>query len=61
MGFMETLEPRRMMSAEPGTISGVVFNDRNRNGVRDADETPLVGYRVFIDKNNDGVCNHNEA
>src|SRR3954462_15115151 len=33
--------------ASTGTVTGVVFNDANRNGVRDAGESPFSG--VFVD------------
>lgn len=41
-------------------ISGVVFNDQNRNGVRDAGENPLAGWRVFVDADGDGVMDLDE-
>lgn len=55
--WIETLESRQLMSdASPtGVITGVVFTDLNRNAVRDEGEPPLVGYRVFIDRNHDGI------
>jgi hypothetical protein len=43
-----------------GSIVGTVFDDTNGNGARDAGENPLRGYKVFIDRNADGVCNKNE-
>lgn len=36
------------------SIAGNAFNDVNLNGVRDAGEAALVGWQVFIDKNDDG-------
>jgi hypothetical protein len=33
-----------------GTISGTVFDDANRNGVRDPGETPFPGVQLWIDK-----------
>jgi ELWxxDGT repeat protein len=47
-------------AADTGTITGAVFLDHDRDGVRDELEPPLPGYRVFIDRNNDGVCNASE-
>jgi ELWxxDGT repeat protein len=41
-------------------IAGTVFDDVNANGVRDAGEPPLRGYKIFIDRNNDGRCNPSE-
>lgn len=36
------------------TIRGQEFADRNGNGTRDAGESPLEGWRVYIDTNNNG-------
>jgi ELWxxDGT repeat protein len=44
-----------------GIITGTVFSDYDRDGVLDPGEPPLPGYRVYIDRNNDGVCNKNET
>lgn len=41
-------------------ISGFVFNDANGNGIRDAGEVGLSGWRVFIDKDFDGVFDSTE-
>jgi ELWxxDGT repeat protein len=43
-----------------GAISGTVFDDVNANAARDPGEAVLPGYKVFIDRNGDGVCNYNE-
>lgn len=37
------------------TISGVVFDDANSNGIQDAGELGLSGQTVFLDANDDGV------
>jgi hypothetical protein len=60
---IEFLEPRQLCAlvVPTGTITGVVFNDLNRNGVRDAGEAPLKGYRLFLDLNQDRVCNKKDA
>ena len=42
-------------TSDDATISGTVFEDRNRNGVQDAGEEGLPGIEVFIDENGDGV------
>ncbi len=41
--------------ARSGDISGVVFLDRNGNGVREAGEPGLAGLTVFIDMHGDGA------
>ncbi|HEX4413663.1 MAG TPA: S8 family serine peptidase, partial [Lacipirellulaceae bacterium] len=38
-----------------GTIQGIVFNDLNHNGLRDASETGVPNFRVFIDLNGNGA------
>ncbi len=35
----------------PGSVSGVVWNDLNANGVRDAGDSGLAGWKVFVDVN----------
>jgi hypothetical protein len=42
-------------------ISGTVFNDTNGNGQRDAGESGLSGWRVYLDLNNDGKFESNET
>jgi hypothetical protein len=37
------------------SISGIMFNDNNGNGVLDSGEKPLAGWACFIDFNNNGV------
>lgn len=44
-----------------GSISGVVFNDKNTNSKRDAAEAGLGGRVVFIDKNKNGKLDAGEA
>ncbi|NIP68520.1 MAG: hypothetical protein GTO04_04850, partial [Planctomycetales bacterium] len=39
----------------PAGISGVVWNDRNKNGVRDEGELGLRSMYVYVDVNQDGV------
>jgi hypothetical protein len=38
----------------PATISGLVFDDNNRNGIRNSGEVGLAGVRVYLDLNEDG-------
>ncbi|HEY0007921.1 MAG TPA: SdrD B-like domain-containing protein, partial [Tepidisphaeraceae bacterium] len=44
-----------------GSISGVVFNDFNRNGVRDPDDSGRAGWVVYHDRDNDGVLDGGET
>jgi uncharacterized delta-60 repeat protein len=44
----------------PLSISGVIFDDRDWDGVRDAGEGPLAGQTVYADANNDGVMQSTE-
>lgn len=38
-----------------GDVSGTVFNDADQDGIRDAGETGLANFEVFLDINNNGV------
>jgi hypothetical protein len=42
-------------------LSGVVFNDANSNKLRDNGEAGLSGFKVYIDRNNNGVWDSNES
>jgi hypothetical protein len=41
-------------------IAGVVFNDLNANGVKNAGEHGVTGRRVWVDLNNDGLISAGE-
>jgi hypothetical protein len=43
-----------------GTITGVVFNDTNRNSRQDAGEAGIPGWQVFVDSNNNSVLDAGE-
>ena len=36
-------------------ITGSVFNDLDKDRIKDSTEAGLSGWRVFIDKDNDGI------
>jgi subtilisin-like proprotein convertase family protein len=42
-------------SSVNGTVTGMVFDDANMNGIQDNGETGLSGWTVYDDLNNDGV------
>lgn len=42
-------------------ITGTVYRDFNKNGKRDSNDTGLAGWKVFADKDNDGVLDANEV
>lgn len=44
----------------PGKVTGSLFNDLNGNGQRDSGEGLLVGWRVFVDADKDGVYDTGE-
>ncbi|MGH7177184.1 MAG: SdrD B-like domain-containing protein, partial [Tepidisphaeraceae bacterium] len=44
----------------PSSIAGVMFSDRNGNGVRDAGEPGVPGFVIFIDQNDDGTRQNDE-
>ncbi len=48
-------------TTEPGSILGVVFNDRNNNGQRNAGDEGIAGFHVFIDENENGILDDGEA
>jgi protocatechuate 3,4-dioxygenase beta subunit len=54
--FMQALERRVLMSS----ISGVVWQDRNGDGVRDPVEPGLSGRTVYIDANDNGTLDSGE-
>ncbi|TMK39212.1 MAG: hypothetical protein E6G56_11735, partial [Actinobacteria bacterium] len=45
---------------QPAAYTGTVFQDTNRNGVRDGPETGLSGWTVYVDYNNNGVKDSGE-
>ncbi len=47
-------------ASAPGSVSGVVWNDINGNGLREAGDTGLSGWTVFIDQNADGALSAGE-
>jgi uncharacterized delta-60 repeat protein len=53
----------RLAAPNPATasIAGLVFNDKDGDGVKDANENVLAGWRVFVDSVPDGVYTPGEA
>ena len=47
--------------AGDGTVSGVVYDDANGDGIRQTAETPLSEVDVFIDESADGVLDEGET
>lgn len=39
----------------PATISGLVFNDTNSNGIQNAGELPVAGVTIYLDKDKNGI------
>ncbi|MFO1064620.1 MAG: SdrD B-like domain-containing protein [Pirellulales bacterium] len=54
----ESLETRQLMAAD---VSGTVYADLNRDGVRSGGENGVAGWTVFLDSNKDGVLNSGET
>jgi hypothetical protein len=46
--------------AGAASVNGRVFNDKNANGIYDGNDTPITGFRVFLDKDFDGVLDSDE-
>jgi reprolysin-like metallo-peptidase family M12B/SdrD B-like protein/pre-peptidase len=56
-----TTTPPTPPTVPNGSISGVVFNDLNANGVRDAGDFGLSGWLVYADLNNNNRLDPGEA
>ncbi len=55
------VEPYALPLTDPvGMIRGVVYDDRNRNGVQDGAEPVLAGRTIFVDIDFDGVADMDE-
>ncbi|MEO9123485.1 MAG: SdrD B-like domain-containing protein [Microcoleus sp.] len=53
--------PTNFGNFQLGKISGLKFNDRNKNGVQDAPAEPsLAGWTIYLDQNNNGVLDPTE-
>src|SRR5436190_10101288 len=50
----------RPTPAGTGSISGNVFHDFSRNGIKDSGDTGLANFVLFIDLDNDSVLDTNE-
>jgi ELWxxDGT repeat protein len=46
---------------DTGSMTGLAYDDANANGVRDRSELPLAGWRVFLDRNGNGIFNKGET
>jgi len=45
----------------PGSIAGEVWDDKNGNGIREAGDTGLVGWSVYVDTNSNGSYDTGEV
>jgi len=43
------------------TITGIIFNDENFNGLREGNESGISGIQVYLDTNNNNIFDSNEA
>ncbi len=57
----ETAPPPLSNVTLNGTVSGMKFEDVNGNGVKDANDTALANWTIFIDANNNGTLDAGEA
>ena len=57
---MNTTNSQLSPSGSPGSISGVKYNDFNRDGLRDPLEPGLPGFTIYLDQNNNGQLDPNE-
>ena len=51
----DVITNRNFASSTKSVLRGKVFDDTNRNGAQDSGENGLAGWRIFIDKDNDGI------
>lgn len=49
------------LNPAPGSISGLMFNDRNGDGLKQQGEPVLAGWGCFLDFNNDGIFNGSDV
>jgi hypothetical protein len=49
------------MVSPTGSVAGLVFNDADADGLKDAGEAAISNWRVFIDADNDGQYDTGEA
>lgn len=56
----QILEDRDFAMARRGGIRGVVFTDKNINGIQDDDERGIANRRVFLDINANGILDDGE-
>ena len=59
---LECLEGRQLLAAAPtlGVVTGIVWNDLNGNGVRDASESKQSGWTVYADTNGNAQLDRGE-
>src|SRR5581483_4813853 len=55
------LSAKLTVKPTPGSITGQVFNDKNGNGSKDAGDTGLSGWTVYLDTDNDGNLDSGET
>ena len=58
--FTEGVQNKIAKGKIAGTISGIVFNDLDHDGVRDAGEGALAGVRVYLDGNGNNTYDAGE-
>ncbi|MBU6415299.1 fibronectin type III domain-containing protein, partial [Patescibacteria group bacterium] len=46
---------------KPGEIHGMKFEDKNGNGAKDEEDTPLAGWSIYLDANDNGILDSGEA
>ena len=55
---LESLETRQLMASD---VTGTIYADDNRDGVRNNGENGIAGWTVFLDANKDGTLNVGEV
>ena len=57
----QTVMGRDFGNFQMGVINGIKFNDLDADGMREAGESPLAGWTIFLDTNHDGTLDEGEA
>lgn len=60
LGFGAFLDGQDFGAASPASISGMVFDDRNGNGLRNKLDPGVAGATVYLDLNGDGIAGADE-
>ena len=58
---MFTACPEVIVTNDTATITGILFEDQNSNGIKDPSDAGLAGWTIYNDTNNDNILDPNEV